>query len=147
MKQITLVALTLFYFCAHAQKEVIKPLQLTNIELASKLESKAKSQKTLGIIMATGGSAVLLIGEVIYLKGYGINFTYAPQSQDDVELEATGSALMLIGAVLVAGSVPLLLAANKNKKRAKLTLSQTPISMFPKGPAASVPGVSVVVRL
>lgn len=146
MRQIIIVALTFTCVYGYAQ-DVIEPLHLTNIELSSKLASRAKTQKTLGIVMATAGPVLFLVGEAIYLTDYGINFTLlGSQSSDELEIETTSAALMIAGAILVAGSVPLLLAANKNNKRAKLLLGIQPLSLFPKARPIPLPGVSVVFR-
>lgn len=146
MRHISIVALTFICVYGHAQQDVIEPLHLTNTELSSKLASRAKTQKTLGIVMATAGPVLFLVGEAIYLKDYGINFTFlgSRSSDDDLEIEMTSAALMIAGAVLVAGSVPLFLAANKNNKRAKLLLGGQPLSLFPKARPTPLPGVSVV---
>lgn len=145
MRHISIVALTFICVYGHAQQDVIEPLHLTNTELSSKLASRAKTQKTLGIVMATAGPVLFLVGEAIYLKDYGINFTFlGSRSSDDLEIEMTSAALMIAGAVLVAGSVPLFLAANKNNKRAKLLLGGQPLSLFPKARPTPLPGVSVV---
>jgi hypothetical protein len=132
---------------AQAQLDTAYAMKLAEHGSASLLLHKAKTQKTIGAVMAVGGPLIFFTGAGIYLKDFGVGIITDPQTEngDDARMR-TGSALMVAGGLILAASIPLLLSAKKNEKRAKLTLSNPELLHFPEA-NRRIPGVTVVVNL
>ena len=98
MKQL-IISLLLIIFAGNsfAQQTTTLPSQAKNDYL-----QKSKSQKTAAWIMLGGGIALAVAGTAVTASDW----------------ESTGGpAMMVIGAACVVGSIPLFIAAGKNKKK------------------------------
>lgn len=79
---------------------------------------KSKRQKKAGVILLSGGGALLVTGTVI---GFGAarNELANIFSEPDNDKEFVGAGILLVtGVAAMAGSVPFFIASAKNKKRA-----------------------------
>lgn len=110
----------MFICCAYAScAQVSYDTSHNYASPAIEIFKKAKSQKTIGIIMTSTGTAGLIIGGVIFMKGFGKGWDRANQRRAESEMNA-GSALTIAGAVVFAASIPISIASVRNKRKAKL---------------------------
>lgn len=78
---------------------------------------KSKNQNVLGIVTASGGGLLMLIGGIMSLSelGNGLDFD---SSNDNPQKMKTANTLIYTGGGIVLTSIPLFLSSMKNKKRA-----------------------------
>lgn len=109
MKKIILFFLVLL-FVTNIFSQQIKNSPLT----ASEYLHKSRNQKTIGWILAGGGSALFLTGCAMYPKDFDWLFGTTPEKEGQAN---TATGLILIGSASVLSSIPLFIAAKKNERR------------------------------
>jgi hypothetical protein len=102
-------------------------LNLNNEELANYYLKKSRSQKTAAYVMAAGGVTLGIAGASISMSQWEFN----PFSDSQPSYSSTGDVIAIIGALVAVGSIPVFMAAAKNKKRAKLLLGGEPMAITP----------------
>ena len=78
---------------------------------------KSKSQKTVGRILLGGGGILIGAGLLTNLSN-GLGNLFVEESQKN----SSGDIFTVLGVISIAGSIPLLISAGKNKRKA-LSLS------------------------
>jgi len=78
---------------------------------------KSKSQKTVGRILLGGGGILIGAGLLTNLSN-GLGNLFVEESQKN----SSGNIFTVLGVISIAGSIPLLISAGKNKRKA-LSLS------------------------
>ena len=79
------------------------------------LLKKSKHQNTAGVILITGGGALVLAGMVVYPKDYNWLFGDTPEKENKAN---TAGVLVLTGMASMAASIPFFIIASSNKKKA-----------------------------
>jgi hypothetical protein len=80
-----------------------------NKKINEDLLRKSKNQKTTGIIMAAGGTTLLLIGLAVASNSRDL---------DDLDQVVEGAGLMVLGSAGMLGSIPFFISSGKNKRKA-----------------------------
>jgi hypothetical protein len=104
-----LVLIGMVYGSLQAQKPTETSRGLSDRDLGLYYLKQNRSQKTLGWILLGGGLLVEILGSAQY-------------SNDVFSENSSGEALMVIGSLCTIASVPLFIAAAKNKGRAEILL-------------------------
>ena len=114
---------------------------------------KSRKQKTAGFILLGGGVAVVGIGAIVSATNavgltvscIGLNCSQAAENG----LEA-GGVIMLVGALSVAGSIPLFISAGNNRKKAAaMSFSNEPlyIPKYAGNLPRAVPSITLKIRI
>lgn len=119
----------------------------TNTELAGNLYlQKAKTQKTVAWIMLGGGALLTTIGIATYPRNYDIIFGTNSPGED--ARASTSAGLVVVGGLSMLGSIPIFIAAGKNKFRAKLTMaSQKTAFGVPGNVSKKIPGITLSIPI
>jgi len=80
--------------------------------------TKSKKQKTAAWVLLGGGTLLTAIG-----VGIGMSDVNEIIAGEDLHTNSAGPILSVIGLTAMAGSIPLFIAAGKNKKKAVASLS------------------------
>lgn len=121
MKESVFICLLLFsHFIASTQQEpVTKSFTKEDYLL------KSKKQKKGAVVLIIGGSTLVAIGAAISL---GEAF------RENVEYTSTGDVVMIIGGTAMVASIPLFIAASRNKKKAlSVSFRNESVPFFYKG--------------
>lgn len=87
----------------------------TTVTAKTNYLAKSKNQKTAALIMLIGGTVATTTGVVVALSG---SVDHAFGSPDADKNQTLASILAISGSAAILGSIPLFIAANKNKKKA-----------------------------
>jgi len=104
MKKIIVMTMLLIVSATSFSQPVTNPVQTTKTDY----HQKGKNQKDIAWVLVGGGAVVL---SITALANSGIDFTGPKKKSPTV--------LIGIGAVCMAGSIPLFIASAKNKRKAK----------------------------
>ena len=100
---------------------------------------KSKTQKTIAWVLVAAGTTLIIIG--------GSTGTHAA---DDLSFNeaATGGSLIIAGALMDIGSIPLFIAGAKNKRRAmSVTINNDFVPRLQSGMVACVPIPTIGLRI
>ena len=86
---------------------------------------KSKNQKTAGWILLGGGAVMSAIGSVVLLNEVADIYVniFDPNPPPANNDETLGSVLFVGGVLAMAGSIPLFIAAGKNRRKAAASVS------------------------
>ena len=103
---------------------------------------KSRSQRTIGWIMAGTGTALVATGFVVAFAD-AMETAFSGDSYNK-----TGEAMIIGGVACAAGSIPLFIAANKNKKKARLAIGTQTIPVgFRPGQQLRYPSAGIRIQL
>ncbi len=115
MKSIKTLLVLIIFFTSH----------LLSAQTKEEYLSKSKRQKTAALIMIIGGTVTATAGIVSAVAG-SVDRAFGSPGAD--RGETASSILAITGAAAILGSIPMIVASGKNKKRAmNLTLTNQPI--------------------
>jgi hypothetical protein len=141
MKKITLPAtLLIFSVVCFAQNN-----RTISILTRADLLQKSKQQKTAGWILLGGGTAITVTGSVILASAVG----GARDHNDYTHRSTTGGILMAAGLAAMGGSIPLLISAHRNQKKAMalvITNKEIPILQWRWWSYQSYPALSLKIN-
>jgi len=103
----------------------------THTSIKADYLKKSKTQKTVAWVLVGAGTTLMVVG-----LSTGLN------AADDVNLNEaiTGGSLIIVGAVIDLGSIPLFIAGAKNKRRAmSVTINNDLVPSLRQGSIAHVP--------
>jgi hypothetical protein len=128
MKKITtLVLLLIVSMEAFTQSNVTAPA-LTKADLLQ----KSKNQSTAGWVLLGGGAGLTMAGAIVITSAVGDVFDDNSNSYNSKT--NTGTVLMVAGLAAMGGSIPLLISAHRNRKKAMaLAITNESIQMLHQG--------------
>lgn len=136
-----------YAYASNAQVDTIQNRKLTDKELGIDYIKKSKNQKTAALIMLIGGTVATTIGVAISASG-GLDCAFG--SPDCNKNQTLANVLAISGSVAILGSIPMFIAANKNKKKAiSLSVSRQPAPWIIKNNVAykTVPSLTLKIGL
>jgi len=147
MKKIILLISTITVFAVSGICQINNPAVNDNKVFIGNLYSiKAKKQNTAGWVMLGGGAIVTAIGVAIFPKDYDI-FGFGNSSGTESQA-SLATAFTIAGTLSMLGSIPVFIAAGKNRRRAELALSNQKISFqLPGKMSQHISGISLSIPI
>lgn len=145
MKKIILSAILIFLSLQIFAQEIPAAKQpFTSADLFK----KSKNQKTAAWICLGGGLGLGATGLIITIANGTSDVVSLLVLQPKVHDYRAASALMLIGAAGIVGSIPLFIASSKNNQKARLMLKQEKVSFILPGQSGSrITGLTLSIPL
>ena len=118
MKKIIICA-TMLIISAHSFSQQITAVktELTKTEYLK----KSKNQRATAWILVGGGTALFITGYLIVANNFADEIVTSVTTGQDDKSTVAGTVMVLTGTAAMLGSIPLFIAAAKNKKRAMKT--------------------------
>ncbi|MDQ6610306.1 MAG: hypothetical protein M3Y85_10855 [Bacteroidota bacterium] len=101
--------------------------QLSKPELSHYYESKAKHQKTTGLVMATTGLVLFVVGAAVFASNFSFDLSGSQASSSD----GGGGVIAIVGGISLLGSLPVLISSAHNRRKARLILENKTTYLTP----------------
>ncbi|SHM41238.1 hypothetical protein SAMN04488057_101370 [Cyclobacterium lianum] len=107
---------------------------------------KSRRQKTAGYIMAGGGLAMVAAGSIMFSE----NFILFGASNAEERATGMGVAMAVVGGIATIGSIPMLISAANNKRKAtQMSFKPLPTSVpgYAGGIPSHIPSLTLTIPL